>query len=580
MKFERKPMVNWYDPKQLAFTSVKTVLSSVFGNFADRRELQAALDQDCKPFDYSQNEELWLDYISDLGDGFNSTFTMAQLLAKEELSLRGKSLKRGDILLMGGDEVYPTPENIEYDNRLRGPYTAAFPKNENDKNRPDVFAIPGNHDWYDGLTNFLRLFTQKRSLGNWKTQQHRSYFALKLPYDYWVIAIDIQLNADIDFPQICYFKEIAKEYFKPNSKIILCTSEPSWVYKSFDIKNDSFDRLQFFIDKVLYGKKDEDYKEKNKNISIEAILTGDLHHYARYETVKDDSRPSQFITAGGGGAFMHPTHTLKEELKGIHERKAELKKTYPPKESSVKLSLLNLLFPFFSRTMLLFFGIYHVFTTWILQTKLSNDSTIMESLAKHNLFKGELSEILGIITNTLFHFPSALFLNLLLLIGIVLFTDTSSGKKKLNYIAGGIHGLLQLVNFYFLLWLFSYNNLNNFPWINNVNEGGQVLLFFAEMVLVGGLISSFIFGLYLTISIVLLKNHITEASSSYRWEGYKNFLRISVNKEGLTIYPIGVKKVVTNWKEFSINDNPRFEGGPINYELIEDPIFIKNEETS
>jgi hypothetical protein len=204
----------------------------------------------------------------------------------------------------------------------------------------------------------------------------------------------------------------------------------------------------------------------------------------------------------------------------------------------------------------------------------------MESLAKHNLFKGELSEILGIITNTLFHFPSALFLNLLLLIGIVLFTDTSSGKKKLNYIAGAIHGLLQLVNFYFLLWLFSYNNLNNIPWINNVNEGGQVLLFFAEMVLVGGLISSFIFGLYLTISIVLLKNHITEASSSYRWEGYKNFLRISVKKEGLTIYPIGVKKVVTNWKEFSINDNPRFEGGPINYELIEDPIFIKNEETS
>ena len=67
MKFERKPMVNWYDPKQLAFTGVKTVLSSVFGNFADRRELQAALDQDCKPFDYSKKESLWLDYISDLG---------------------------------------------------------------------------------------------------------------------------------------------------------------------------------------------------------------------------------------------------------------------------------------------------------------------------------------------------------------------------------------------------------------------------------------------------------------------------------------------------------------------------------
>lgn len=578
MKFERKPMVNWYDPKQLAFTSVKTVLSSVFGNFADRRELQAALDQDFKPFDYSKKEVLWLDYISDLGDGFNPTFTLANLLARGQLELKGKALKRGDVLIMGGDEVYPTPENIEYDNRLRGPYTAAFPKEKNAIERPDVFAIPGNHDWYDGLTNFLRLFTQKRSLGNWKTQQNRSYFALKLPYDYWVIAIDIQLNADIDFPQICYFKKIAKEQFNANSKVILCTSEPSWVYKSFDIKNDSFDRLQFFIDKVLLGQGEKDYEEKNKNINIEAILTGDLHHYARYETVKDETKPCHFITAGGGGAFMHPTHTLKEEIIGTHERKAKLKKTFPPKSSSTKLSLLNLAFPFFSLTMLLFFGTYNVFTTWILQTKTTEGKTLMEKLAEFNLFENQLPQIFEVISSNLLHFPSALFLNLLLFLGLILFTDTSSGKKKLNYIAGVIHGLLHVINFYFLLWLFSYINLN--VWGYNVENGIQILLFTVEMIVIGGFISCLVFGFYLTVSVGLLKNHITEGSSSYRWEGYKNFLRISITKEGLTIYPIGVKKVVNNWEQVGTEDNPRFEGDPINYELIEDPIFIKNEKIS
>ena len=554
-------MVNWYDPKQLAFTSVKTVLSSVFGNFADRRELQAALDQDCKPFDYSKKEALWFDYISDLGDGFNSTYTIASLLAREQLELRGKALKRGDVLIMGGDEVYPTPENIEYDNRLRGPYTAAFQKAIE---RPDVFAIPGNHDWYDGLTNFLRLFTQKRSLGNWKTQQNRSYFALKLPYDYWVIAIDIQLNADIDFPQICFFKKIAKEHFNPNSKVILCTSEPSWVYKSFDTKNNSFDRLQFFIDRVLLGQGEKDYEEKNKSVNIEAV--------------KDEAKPCHFITAGGGGAFMHPTHTLSEEIIGTHERKAELKKTFPSKSSSAKLSLLNLAFPFFSLTMLFFFGTYNVFTTWILQTKSTEGKSLMEKLSEFNLFDGELSQFLGVISSNLLHFPSALFLNLLLFVGLILFTDTSSGKKKLNYIAGVVHGLLHVINFYFLLWLFSYLNLN--VWGFDVNQGKQIALFTAEMIMMGGFISCLIFGLYLTISVSLLKNHITEASSSYRWEGYKNFLRISVTKEGLTIYPIGVKKVVSNWKAVGTEKNPRFEGGPINYELIEDPIFIKNEKTS
>ena len=202
----------------------------------------------------------------------------------------------------------------------------------------------------------------------------------------------------------------------------------------------------------------------------------------------------------------------------------------------------------------------------------------MEKLSEFNLFDGELSQFLGVISSNLLHFPSALFLNLLLFVGLILFTDTSSGKKKLNYIAGVVHGLLHVINFYFLLWLFSYLNLN--VWGFDVNQGKQIALFTAEMIMMGGFISCLIFGLYLTISVSLLKNHITEASSSYRWEGYKNFLRISVTKEGLTIYPIGVKKVVSNWKAVGTEKNPRFEGGPINYELIEDPIFIKNEKTS
>ena len=139
MDFERKPMVDWYDPKQLASTAAKTVVSSIFGNFADRREMQAALDTEQKGqtdtdipqqdvsllevsmvdehqefFDYSQKDEIWLDYISDLGDGFNPTFTLAKLLGEKTLDLDGTITQRGKILVMGGDEVYPTPEIEKY----------------------------------------------------------------------------------------------------------------------------------------------------------------------------------------------------------------------------------------------------------------------------------------------------------------------------------------------------------------------------------------------------------------------------------------------------------------------------------
>ena len=570
-------MVNWYDPKQLAFTGMKTVLSSVFGNFADRREMQAALDQEVKPFDYSDRPELWMDYISDLGDGFNPTYTLADTLAKPGIEIDGKMLKRGDFLVMGGDEVYPTPEMIEYDNRLRGPFYAAFPKsNESDAQRPDVYAIPGNHDWYDGLTNFLRLFTQERSLGNWQTRQTRSYFAIKLPHDYWLIAVDVQLNADIDYPQICYFKEIAEKHFSPTTKIILCTAEPAWVYKSFDAKNTSYDRLKFFIDRVLFGKGDIGYEEKNKNITVTAILTGDLHHYARYEEIHPGEQVRQLITAGGGGAFMHPTNTLLDEMETLDGKKAHLRKVFPSKAESVRLSLLNLIFPYFSLTMLFFFGTLHAFTTWILQTKrYASGDTLMVRLSEIELFGGESDAFFTAITEALSHNPGAIFLNMLLFIGIMVFTDVKSYYGKWNYLAGFVHALLHLVNFYVLLWLFSRLNLLQFGL--ELESSRQVILFALEMILVGGIISGVLFGIYLTFSVLVLKNHITEASSSYRWEGYKNFLRLHLDKDGLTIYPIGFKTVVSDWSNTGDEDSPKFEGSPVNYSLIEPPIVINHE---
>ncbi|WP_245189649.1 metallophosphoesterase [Lunatimonas salinarum] len=579
MKFEKKPMVNWYDPKQLAFTGVKTLLSSVFGNFADRREMQAALDQEAKPFDYSDKEEIWFDFISDLGDGFNPTYTLAKTLAEPSITVGGRELKRGDFLVMGGDEVYPTPEMIEYSNRLKGPYEAAFPKDDSpDAHRPDVYAIPGNHDWYDGLTNFLRLFTQERSLGNWKTRQTRSYFAIKLPHDYWLIAIDIQLHADIDYPQICYFRDIAQHHFTSQTKVILCTAEPSWVYRSFDQKSTAYDRFKFFIDKILYGKGNKAYEEKNQSITVNTILTGDLHHYARYEekTVRGETR--QLITAGGGGAFMHPTHTLKDTIAPVDGYSAQLKGVFPPREASVRLSLLNLLFPYFSLTMLTLFGIVHAFTSWILQTQqLASGDTLMEQLSKIPSFVEGFGTAFGAIVASLSHNPGAIFLNLLLLGGVVVFTDVKSGYGKWNYLAGAVHGLLHLMVFYGLLWLFSGINLDQLGL--KVNQPSQVALFLAEMVVIGGTLSALIFGLYLTFSVLVLKNHITEASSSYRWEGYKNFLRLHLTKDCLTIYPIGFEKVVSDWKVSTEGDRAIVAGSPISFSLIEQPIEVHHEKT-
>lgn len=575
MKFKRKKMVNWYDPRQLAFTAVKTVISGIFGNFADRREMQAALDPDMDPYDFSDKPEIWIDFISDLGDGFDATYTMAHLMAQEQLEVEGETIKRGSILIMGGDEVYPTPELEEYNSRLKGPYNAAYPWVEGDYNRPSLFALPGNHDWYDGLTNFLRLFCQGRSLGNWHSKQRRSYFALKLPHNCWLLGIDVQLNADIDYPQLCYFKEIARDKFEANDKIILCTAEPSWVYKSFDHKNNSHSRIKFFIDHILRGK-EEDYFQKNRDIQISAILTGDLHHYSRYEETGQDQQKCQLITAGGGGAFMHPTHTLKKAISAVEGSTAELKAVFPPINASRKLSLRNLIFPFYSLTMVLFFGMYHLLNSWILQLS-SPDNNLLKEISAFSWAGGRMAEFIYLLWESLRFNPMAIALNLALFIGILLFTDTSSGKGKLNYLAGGIHGLVQIVTFYVLLWAFSRINLHH--WGLELDSLRQILLFSGEMIFLGGVISTIIFGIYLLVSVSLLDNHITEASSSYRWDGYKNFLRIHLTSQAITIYPIGVKKVVKNWKNVGNEDQPQFEGDPIIYSLIEKPIRIEHDKS-
>src|SRR5690606_37210271 len=120
--------------------------------------------------------------------------------------------------------------------------------------------------------------------------------------------------------------------------------------------------------------------------------------------------------------------------------------------------------------------------------------------------------------------PGVLALNLILFLGIFFFTDTKSGRGKWNYLAGGTHALLPIVSFYLLCWLFSQLNFNY--WNMSLDSLWPIVLFSLDVILVGGGVSGMLFGLYLLVSISFLDSHMTEASSSFRWEGYKNFLRI------------------------------------------------------
>ena len=106
--------------------SARVVVSGVFSSYADNRELQSL--QPAEVFDRSDAPELWLDYVADLGDGFDATYSLATLLAAPSLNLNGQETPRGEILVMGGDQVYPFGDVEAYEQRTTDVYATALPE--------------------------------------------------------------------------------------------------------------------------------------------------------------------------------------------------------------------------------------------------------------------------------------------------------------------------------------------------------------------------------------------------------------------------------------------------------------------
>lgn len=491
---------------------------------------------------------------------------MSSLIAKDYLTINYSgfedpvAIPRGKVLIFGGDQVYPTPGNKEYWNHLQVPYNAAFPWKDNDDDRPNLFAIPGNHDWYDGLSSFLKLFCQDRSLGNWLTRQKRSYFAIKLPYHIWIWGIDIQLHADIDQPQLQYFEKIAREKMAKGDRVMLCTAEPAWVYEATTNNYISYERFNFFVNRFF---------SKNE-IDMVAVITGDLHHYARYEELISPLNTRQYFTSGGGGAFTHSTHGLPENIEG--RRNMKLKSCFPEKKNSRKLLFKNWSFPFHNFSLPFLLGTLHLFVLWLLQSNAyvlsAYHSSFLERVARTD-FNGYLH----VLFVNLAHNPAAVILNLAIFGGILAFTDTGAGKYKQYNIAGVLHGISHLVLLYLLIRVFSIFNLEVLQL--NIHSPWASLLYIIEMLFIGSIMVGFLFGSYLILCNLFLGSQAGEAFSAIRNTGFKNFLRIRITSSEITFFPVGVQKAVTNWKNIGTEENPRFTGDEIKYKLIEQPIVIK-----
>jgi len=583
-------MVNWYEPRMLLSIALKAVISGTFGNYADRREMEAAVARNSETEDellrlqseYCKDPEIWIDVVSDTGDGFNSTFSIAKTVAQKTLTFKYTdkagteqtvTTPRAKILIFGGDLVYPFPTVEEYTNRFKIPLASAgddVAELTKEDDRPHLYAIPGNHDWYDGLGNFIKLFCQQRWIGIWSTKQHRSYFALPLPCNYWIWATDIQLNSDIDLPQLNYFKAITQK-MQENDKVILITAEPAWVYNEIHKNDRSYEKLKFFIDNYIHNKNNC----TGKSFKLAATLTGDLHHYARY-CDEQDLEGHQYFTAGGGGAFLHLTHNLPASLSSVHEGSRSdsdihLQKIFPSADDSRKLLLGNILFQFKNITLTLLLSCIYLLSFWI--THDMYPGALMNAEAQQYRF---FNFVPGIISH-----PLLCILTFALGAGFFVFSDRNVRAKAASFV-GGAHAVVQIL----LLFLSLY--VDSLLWSALVAAGYGLLIKVAVILvasLMEGILAASVMGVYLYLGNRFFDMHINEASSSLASPDYKNFLRLHIHRTGVTVYAVGIKKVPRKWKQeqFSYqekgeeNEAYRFIGAAIRYSLIEEPIQILND---
>jgi hypothetical protein len=283
----------------------------------------------------SLGRDLWLDFVADTGDDVAVSRAVARLIfADYELpdpESEGAFLRapRGEILFFGGDTAYPVATAQEITNRVLVPFNQVLEALPEDRPRV-LLGIPGNHDWYDGLDGFARMFRRRddddenaarpsvvgisqrmiERYAEWATQfvrggkiekpkalalrgyksvQSASYFALPLTERLHLFAVDRQLRS-LDIRQVHFFESWRMEHPDVTPWVIL--PDPLFAFgRPSPTGTAMIEALGLDLETKPHF-----------------LLSGDVHHYERLR-----HGAALHVTAGGGGAFLHPAPLDRRE---------------------------------------------------------------------------------------------------------------------------------------------------------------------------------------------------------------------------------------------------------------------------
>lgn len=543
LRLERRDgaMVRWYEVPLLLRMKLVEVVARRLGRWSDPRlgmsnetrpvfhDLRSGevrtvdLDSPMLALEAAPGRPLAFDYIADTGDGFDSTYAVIRASSRRDLRLGlSEPLPDASTLVLGGDLVYPTAGRAEYRRRLLRPFHHAATRPDALKHR-DVFAIPGNHDWYDGLRIFRRLFCEGEELVgppalSWRTYQRRSYFALRLPMGYWLLACDFQLDGDIDARQLEYFESLlSSPHFGVDDRVILALPSPVWQRA----RQGAQSRRRRFPDARFRPRVDQ-LMGAVIGPKLALAIAGDNHHYFRYA---NDDGSVQAVTAGGGGAHLHPTSHFRLDAtlpQGDGDIKLEARAAYPDASTSRKLGFGNVFFfirnPNFGLLMALVYCV--VGAPVLLTVHATGGFDLGAALTRLLAFVDPLLSGAWLLAIALFLWSYASFT-----------TSTNALTPTRRRVIGLAHGLTQL----------SVALLLTRCAVPVYRDGLLSLLALAAG---GWVLGSAVFGLYLTLAFQCFGLHPHEAFSALRIADFKSFVRAEVSDDGgLRVWVVGIERV-------------------------------------
>jgi hypothetical protein len=352
-EFFRSP-VRWLFGRDLLVHMRSIVVYGAFGEELDHRDWMTAESIDLSGAECEEGG-FWFDYLADSGDGQLAMYDLACLLlgdlyidtpepgAAVDVNEGKLRLPRGRFMFMGGDTAYHVADDATLEERVCTPFEWALAerglgewarKTLTGPLERLVFGIPGNHDYYDSLIGFNRLFrapdNPRLAIADWQRRQSASFVALQLPFDWWFYGLDSQ-KGKLDRRQ----REFIADSLHRNGhkRVIVATPEPATVFDA--VQPEAARPFAALGLPRPFNEPSESTRPRfPAGDEIHLDLAGDVHHYARYSV---STAPNYaYVVSGGGGAFVHPTQTTQATgaAKSAAVWPPSAARTYPERNTS------------------------------------------------------------------------------------------------------------------------------------------------------------------------------------------------------------------------------------------------------